>query len=323
MKMKKTLTALLSGIFAVSAMTCTASAAAADILAAGDELVVTPEDMQGLTRVSDSSAEVKFVGSASYSGMIGGEDNGQWLLGGDNGDTGFTIEDISRYSWLEIDYSCTLENGDPFNIENVLIGAAFKVHIKDRVDDSGNPVYYDYLPGTWVQYGPQGTEGKGTSVNALQTIYQTELKSEGTISVPVEKLLEVFEDDSDYIMGIGFGADNNTYIPEENGGSGTNYTVTCKAIRLTNQQSANAGAPFGSDAVEEKPAETEAPAQTEAPAETEPPVETEAPAETTPAQTSAPVGGQSENSSLMIILILAAVVIVAAIVVIIIVSKKR
>lgn len=323
MKIRKTLAALLSGIFAASVMTCGASAAAADILAAGDELVITPEDTQGLMRASDPTAEVKFVSTASYSGMVGGEDNGQWLLGGDNGDTGFTMEDLKKYSYLEIDYTCTLDSGEPFEVEDILIGAAFKVHIKDRTDDTGGTVYYDYLPATWVPYGPKGENGKGTSVNALQTIYQTELKSEGTISVPVEKLVEVFEEDSDYIMGLGFGADNNTYLSEEDLSEKWQYTVTCSAIRLTKEQSANAGAPYDPDAVEEKPAETEAPAETAAPAETEAPATTEAPAETTPAQSSAPVAGQSTDGSLMIILIIAAVVIVVAIVVIIVVVSKK
>lgn len=327
MNLKRIVAALSAAAVAAASMTAAASAEAADIIAAGEELVLTPEDTKGLKKITYPETDVVFVKEATYSGIVSGESGGEWLIGGDNGDTGISIETLQSYDYLEVDYTYTLNADENKAIEGVMVGLAFKVKIKDRLDDFGGEIFYDYTPATWVPYGPDGTSGRGTSVNSLEAIYSTQVQTEGTISISTEYLLSKFEPDSNYLMGIGLGTDNKTYISEEDLAEKWTYTIKCDAIRLTNTKSANAAPNYLTDDI--SGAEAEAPAETEAvetePEETEAPAETEAP-EAAPEATSAavstaPTAGAS--SSLMIIGIVAAAVAVIVIVVIIIVSKKN
>lgn len=217
--MKKFLSVGVATIIAASSLS---------LVAFAEDLVIS-KDNCNLTKVSDPTAAVKFT-SDTYSGIVGGEDNGQWLIGGDNGDIGISFDMLKDYTNLEVDYTCD----NP--IEGVMIGLAFKTHISvdSRTDDSDGPIFNDYLPATWVPYGPQGTEGKGMTYNALETIYQTEVQASGTISIPVATLLDIFDDDCDYLMGIGFGANNNgENIPEDAIDYGEEYNLVCEAIKLT------------------------------------------------------------------------------------------
>lgn len=325
MNLKRIFAALSAAAVAAASMAAPASAEAADIIAAGEELVLTLEDTKGLKKVTDPEADVAFVKEATYSGIVSGENGGEWILGGDNGDTGISVEILQSYDYLEVDYTYTLNADENKAIDGVMIGLAFKVKIKDRLDDYGSEIFYDYTPATWVPYGPDGTNGRGTSVNALETIYSTQVQTEGTISISTEYLLSKFEPDASYIMGIGFGADNKTYVGQEDLDAKWTYTVKCDALRLTNTRSENAAPNYLTDDIsdtEETPAETEA--EPEEPEETEAPVETEAP-EAVPEATnvaSAAPAAAGASSSLMVIGIIAAAVALVVIVVIIIVSKK-
>ena len=186
MKIKRIAAAALASALAAATFTSAAYAAtAAELMESGEELVLTPEDTKELVTVANGNA-VSFNKEATYSGMVGGENNGEWLLGGDSTDTGISIENLKKYKYLEVDYeySCGTEGAEP--VEGVMLGLALKIRIEGRTDDMGNAVYCDYTPETWVPYGPNGENGKGTSTNSLEAIFRTQLKTEGTISIPVE-----------------------------------------------------------------------------------------------------------------------------------------
>lgn len=328
--------ALASALAAVTLTSAVYAETAAELMEKGEELVLTPEDTKELVTVANGNA-VSFNKEATYTGMVGGENNGEWLLGGDSTDTGITIENLNKYKYIEVDYeySCETEGAEP--VEGVMLGIAFKVRIGGRLDDTGAEIYYDYLPETWVPYGPDGSKGRGLTVNALETIFRTQLKTEGTISIPVEELIALWQPDSTYILGIGFGLDNKNYVSDEAKKEKQKYSVICKAVRLTNEQSENAAANYlngvpeeteETEEAEEAPAETTAAETTAAPETT--PAETTA-AETTaapqttaaPAAAPAPAASAPNNMSLMIILIVAVVVIVAAAIGIVIVLTKK
>ncbi|MGN0578207.1 MAG: hypothetical protein ACI4J4_06275 [Ruminiclostridium sp.] len=323
--------ALASALAAVTLTSAVYAETAAELMEKGEELVLTPGDTKELVTV-DKGLAVSFNKEAAYTGMVGGENNGEWLLGGDSTDTGITIESLKKYKYIEVDYeySCETEGAEP--VEGVMLGLALKVRIEGRTDDMGNAVYCDYTPETWVPYGPNGENGKGTSTNSLETIFRTQLKTEGTISIPVEELIAIMDPDASYILGIGFGLDNKNYVSAEDKKGRQKYSVICRAIRLTNEQSENAAANYLNGVPEEEeetPAETTAAETTAAPETT--PAETTA-AETTaapqttaaPAAAPAPAAFAPNNMSLMIILIVAVVVIVAAgIGIVIVLTKKK
>ena len=322
MKIKRIAAAALASALAAAALTSAAYAAtAAELMESGEELVLVPGDTKELVTVANGNA-VSFNKEATYSGMVGGENNGEWLLGGDSTDTGISIENLKKYKYLEVDYeySCETEGAEP--VEGVMLGLALKIRIEGRTDDMGNAVYCDYTPETWVPYGPNGENGKGTSTNSLEAIFRTQLKTEGTISIPVEELIAIFDPDSSYILGIGFGLDNKNYVSDEAKKEKQKYSVSCKAIRLTNEQSENAAANYLNgvpEETEEAPAETTAETTTDAPETT--PAETTA-AETTaapqttaaPATTPAPAATAPNDMGLMIVLGVAVVVIIAAVI---------
>ncbi|MGN0619778.1 MAG: hypothetical protein ACI4J7_12225 [Ruminiclostridium sp.] len=331
MKIKRFAAAALASALAAAALTSAAYAAtAAELMENGEELVLVPGDTKELVTVG-TGISVNFNKEATYSGTVGGENNGEWLLGGDSTDTGITIENFKKYQYLEVDYeySCDTEGAEP--VEGVMLGLAFKIRIGGRLDDSMAAIYYDYTPETWVPYGPDGTNGRGTSINSLENIYRTQLKTEGTISIPVEELISIWEPDSEFILGIGFGADNNTYVSDEVKKEKQKYKVICKAVRLTNEQSENAAANYLNgvpEETEEAPAETTAAETTAAPETT--PAETTA-AETTaapqttaaPAANPAPAATAPNDMGLMIVLIVAIVVIVAAVIGIVVALAKK
>ena len=331
MKIKRIAAAALASALAAATFTSAAYAAtAAELMESGEELVLTPEDTKELVTVANGNA-VSFNKEATYSGMVGGENNGEWLLGGDSTDTGISIENLKKYKYLEVDYeySCETEGAEP--VEGVMLGLALKIRIEGRTDDMGNAVYCDYTPETWVPYGPNGENGKGTSTNSLEAIFRTQLKTEGTISIPVEELIAIFDPDSSYILGIGFGLDNKNYVSDEAKKEKQKYSVSCKAIRLTNEQSENAAANYLNgvpEETEEAPAETTAETTTAAPETT--PAETTA-AETTaapqttvaPAATPAPAASAPSDMGLMIVLGVAVVVIIAAVIGIVIALGKK
>ena len=329
MKIKRIAAAALASALAAATFTSAAYAAtAAELMESGEELVLVPGDTKELVTVANGNA-VSFNKEATYSGMVGGENNGEWLLGGDSTDTGISIENLKKYKYLEVDYeySCETEGAEP--VEGVMLGLALKIRIEGRTDDMGNAVYCDYTPETWVPYGPNGENGKGTSTNSLEAIFRTQLKTEGTISIPVEELIAIFDPDSSYILGIGFGLDNKNYVSDEAKKEKQKYSVSCKAIRLTNEQSENAAANYlnGVPEEEEAPAETTAETTTAAP-ETTPAETTTAEttaAETTaaPAATPAPAATAPNDMGLVIVLIVAVVVILAAIIGIVIVLGKK
>lgn len=331
MKIKRIAAAALASALAAATFTSAAYAAtAAELMESGEELVLTPEDTKELVTVANGNA-VSFNKEATYSGMVGGENNGEWLLGGDSTDTGISIENLKKYKYLEVDYeySCETEGAEP--VEGIMLGLALKIRIEGRTDDMGNAVYCDYTPETWVPYGPNGENGKGTSTNSLEAIFRTQLKTEGTISIPVEELIAIFDPDSSYILGIGFGLDNKNYVSDEAKKEKQKYSVSCKAIRLTNEQSENAAANYLNgvpEETEEAPAETTAETTTDAPETT--PAETTA-AETTaapqttaaPATTPAPAATAPNDMGLMIVLGVAVVVIIAAVIGIVIALGKK
>ena len=331
MKIKRIAAAALASALAAATFTSAAYAAtAAELMENGDELVLVPGDTKELVTVANGNA-VSFNKEATYSGMVGGENNGEWLLGGDSTDTGISIENLKKYKYLEVDYeySCETEGAEP--VEGVMLGLALKIRIEGRTDDMGNAVYCDYTPETWVPYGPNGENGKGTSTNSLEAIFRTQLKTEGTISIPVEELIAIFDPDSSYILGIGFGLDNKNYVSDEAKKEKQKYSVSCKAIRLTNEQSENAAANYLNgvpEETEEAPAETTAETTTAAPETT--PAETTA-AETTaapqttaaPATTPAPAATAPNDMGLMIVLGVAVVVIIAAVIGIVIALGKK
>ena len=331
MKIKRIAAAALASALAAATFTSAAYAAtAAELMESGEELVLVPGDTKELVTVANGNA-VSFNNEATYSGMVGGENNGEWLLGGDSTDTGISIENLKKYKYLEVDYeySCETEGAEP--VEGVMLGLALKIRIEGRTDDMGNAVYCDYTPETWVPYGPNGENGKGTSTNSLEAIFRTQLKTEGTISIPVEELIAIFDPDSSYILGIGFGLDNKNYVSDEAKKEKQKYSVSCKAIRLTNEQSENAAANYLNgvpEETEEAPAETTAETTTAAPETT--PAETTA-AETTaapqttaaPATTPAPAATAPNDMGLMIVLGVAVVVIIAAVIGIVIALGKK
>ena len=331
MKIKRIAAAALASALAAATFTSAAYAAtAAELMESGEELVLVPGDTKELVTVANGNA-VSFNKEATYSGMVGGENNGEWLLGGDSTDTGISIENLKKYKYLEVDYeySCETEGAEP--VEGVMLGLALKIRIEGRTDDMGNAVYCDYTPETWVPYGPNGENGKGTSTNSLEAIFRTQLKTEGTISIPVEELIAIFDPDSSYILGIGFGLDNKNYVSDEAKKEKQKYSVSCKAIRLTNEQSENAAANYLNgvpEETEEAPAETTAETTTAAPETT--PAETTA-AETTaapqttvaPATTPAPAATAPNDMGLMIVLGVAVVVIIAAVIGIVIALGKK
>ena len=331
MKIKRIAAAALASALAAAALTSAAYAAtAAELMESGEELVLVPGDTKELVTVANGNA-VSFNKEATYSGMVGGENNGEWLLGGDSTDTGISLENLKKYKYLEVDYeySCETEGAEP--VEGVMLGLALKIRIEGRTDDMGNAVYCDYTPETWVPYGPNGENGKGTSTNSLEAIFRTQLKTEGTISIPVEELIAIFDPDSSYILGIGFGLDNKNYVSDEAKKEKQKYSVSCKAIRLTNEQSENAAANYLNgvpEETEEATAETTAETTTAAPETT--PAETTA-AETTaapqttaaPAATPAPAASAPNDMGLMIVLGVAVVVIIAAVIGIVIALGKK
>lgn len=331
MKIKRIAAAALASALAAAALTSAAYAAtAAELMESGEELVLVPGDTKEIVTIANGNA-VSFNKEATYSGMVGGENNGEWLLGGDSTDTGISIENLKKYKYLEVDYeySCETEGAEP--VEGVMLGLALKIRIEGRTDDMGNAVYCDYTPETWVPYGPNGENGKGTSTNSLEAIFRTQLKTEGTISIPVEELIAIFDPDSSYILGIGFGLDNKNYVSDEAKKEKQKYSVSCKAIRLTNEQSENAAANYLNgvpEETEEAPAETTAETTTAAPETT--PAETTA-AETTaapqttvaPAATPAPAASAPSDMGLMIVLGVAVVVIIAAVIGIVIALGKK
>lgn len=331
MKIKRIATAALASALAAVTFTSAAYAAtAAELMENGEELVLVPGDTKEIVTIANGNA-VSFNKEATYSGIVGGENNGEWLLGGDSTDTGISIENLKKYKYLEVDYeySCETEGAEP--VEGVMLGLALKIRIDGRTDDMGNAVYCDYTPETWVPYGPNGENGKGTSTNSLEAIFRTQLKTEGTISIPVEELIAIFDPDSSYILGIGFGLDNKNYVSDEAKKEKQKYSVSCKAIRLTNEQSENAAANYlkGVPEEEEAPAGTTAETTTAAPEAT--PAETTTAAETTaapqttaaPAAAPAPAATAPNNMGLVIVLIVAVVVILAAIIGIVIVLGKK
>lgn len=330
MKIKRIAAAALASALAAAALTSAAYAAtAAELMESGEELVLTPEDTKELVTVANGNA-VSFNKEATYSGMVGGENNGEWLLGGDSTDTGISIENLKKYKYLEVDYeySCETEGAEP--VEGVMLGLALKIRIEGRTDDMGNAVYCDYTPETWVPYGPNGENGKGTSTNSLEAIFRTQLKTEGTISIPVEELIAIFDPDSSYILGIGFGLDNKNYVSDEAKKEKQKYSVSCKAIRLTNEQSENAaanylkGVPEEEEAPEETTAETTTAAPETTPAETTAAETTAAPQTTAaPATTPAPAATAPNDMGLMIVLGVAVVVIIAAVIGIVIALGKK
>lgn len=331
MMIKRIAAAALASALAAATLTSAAYAAtAAELLENGEELVLVPGDTKELVSVGSGSA-VNFNKEATYSGTVGGECNGEWLLGGDSNDTGITIEDFKKYQYIEVDYEYSGEEEGAQPVDGVMLGLAFKVRIGGKLDDLGAAVYYDYLPETWVPYGPDGTKGKGLTANSLETIYRTQLKTEGTISIPVEELISIWEPDSEFILGIGFGLDNKNFITEEAKKEKQKYKVICKAVRLTNEQSENAAANYLNgvpEEADEAPAETTTAATTAAPETT--PAETTA-AETTaapqttaaPAAAPAPAATAANNMGLMITLAVAVVVIVAAVIGIVVALGKK
>ena len=337
MKIKRIAAAALASALAAVTFTSAAYAAtAAELMESGEELVLVPGDTKELVTVANGKA-VSFNKEATYTGLVGGENNGEWLLGGDSTDTGITIENFKKYQYIEVDYeySCETEGAEP--VEGVMLGIAFKVRIGGKLDDTGSEIYYDYLPETWVPYGPDGTKGRGLTANALETIFRTQLKTEGTISIPVEDLIALWPTDSAHILGIGFGLDNKNFVSEEAKKEKQKYSVICKAVRLTNEQSENAAANYLNgvpEETEEAPAETtaeeviaevteEAPAETTA-AETAPAETTAAPQTTAaPAAAPAPAAPAADNTGLMTVLIVAVVVIVVAVIGIVVALGKK
>lgn len=330
MKIKRIAAAVLaSALAAVTFASAAYAETAAELMENGEELVLTPEDTKELVTVANGNA-VSFNKEATYTGIVGGENNGEWLLGGDSTDTGISIENFKKYQYIEVDYeySCETEGAEP--VEGVMLGIAFKVRIGGRLDDTGAEIYYDYLPETWVPYGPDGTKGRGLTANALETIFRTQLKTEGTISIPVEDLIAIWQPDSAYILGIGFGLDNKNYVSDEAKKEKQKYSVICKAIRLTNEQTENAAANYLNgvpEETEEAPAETTAAETTAAPetttAETTAAETTAAPATTPAPAAPAPAAPAADNTGLMITLIVAVAIIVVAVIGIVIVLTKK
>lgn len=302
--MKKTFCRIAAACGALSVLTLNAFAA---------EMVLTKEDPTGLTKVSNPEAEVKFASNV-YSGVIGGEDNGQWLIGGDNGDTGISLEMLAEYEAIEFDYTCD------YVAEGVYLTPAFKVHISldSRTDINGGPIFNDYLPPTWVPYGPQGEDGKGLTYNAFETIAKVQVEEAGTISISVEYLLDLFDDDSDYLMGIGLGALNNSdELSEDELDIAMAYDVRIEAIRLTSSPSADAAVNLLLE--EPEPVVTTTEATTPAP-ETEATTTTEAPETTAITNISSPA---TEYSLVTIILPIVGIVIVVAVIIVIVVMKTK
>ncbi len=247
--MKKFISAMLASITAASLLI---SAVSAD----GD-IVLKPGEATGLTKISDSSKEVTFdKTSASKDWIVGGESDGQWLIGGDNGDIGISLDMLKNCEKLELDYTCD----NP--IAGTKIGFAFKVHVdlNSRTCEDGGYVFADYLPATWVPYG-SGSDGKQPikAVNSLDTIYKTDIKDKGTLSVNAADLLKVFPEDMDYMMGLGIGADNkNDDISEDD--DSEEYTVDVTEIRFVMKAGAQQPEkPAGTVSGNKEPDKSEAP----------------------------------------------------------------
>lgn len=249
---KKVLSSILAGVISLSMLSVSIFAEEA-----AKDIVLKPGEPTGLTKVSEPEKEVEFKKTDATKGFVVlGESDGKWLVGGDNGDIGISLETLKKYEAIEIDYTCD----NP--IKGTKIGFAFKVHVdmNSRTCEDGGYIFADYLPATWVPYG-SGADGKQPikAVNSLETIYKRSVKEEGTLSVNIADLLAIFPEDMDYMMGIGIGADNkNDSISEDD--DGEEYTIVVKEIR------------FGKKTVTDEPEVEETDAPTEAP--TEAPVET-------------------------------------------------
>ncbi len=220
---KKILSSILAGVV-------TASMLVANVFADGN-IVMKPDEATGLKWVSNPEKDVTFTKvNSSKDWIAGGESDGIWLVGGDNGDIGISLDTLKNCEKLEIDYTCN----NP--IEGTKIGFAFKVHVdmESRTCEDGGYIFADYLPATWVPYG-SGADGKQPikAVNSLETIYQTDVKESGTLSISGADLLKVFPEDMDYIMGLGLGADNNNdNIAQEDKDNEEEYTVDVTEIRF-------------------------------------------------------------------------------------------
>lgn len=225
---KKILSSLVAGAVAASLLV-------ANVFADGN-IVFKPGEDSGVTKVTDSTKSVKFEKmNAAKDWKVGGESDGQWLLGGDNGDIGISLDTLKNCEKIELDYTCD----NP--IEGTKIGFAFKVHVdmESRTCEDGGYIFADYLPETWVPYG-SGADGKQPikAVNSLETIYQTQIEESGTLSVSAADLLKVFPEDMDYMMGLGIGASNkNDDIAADS--DGEEYTVKVSEIRFVMKEGAS------------------------------------------------------------------------------------
>ena len=332
---KRKAAALLSaGLFAASSA-FTSYAEASGLIESGETLELIPGDTKGLTMISEPESEVAFNDDISYTGWIGYQNGGVWLIGGDNGDTGISFDTLKSYDYFEIDYEYELvklddeENYENTEIEGLMIGPIFKIRIKDRYADDGGPVFYDYLPQMWVGSGPDGRDGRGLTMDALEGIYRTQVKTQGCISIPTSELAEIFEEDSDYLMGVGFGTDNETYLDKNGIGKNRSYNITITAIRLTNTQSDKAGFNYlkgepADEAEQSQPEETAAETSAAVTEDTEQTAaQTERANQTTAAPAQAVSTENNSSGSLTVILIAAVAVIVAVVVVLIIMLIKK
>lgn len=307
---KKVLSSILAGVISLSMLS-------GSIFAEGEakDIVLKPDEPTGLTMVSNPEKEVVFKkAAASKDFVVLGESDGQWLLGGDNGDIGISLEMLKQYEAIELDYTC--DNA----IDGTYLGFAFKVHVdmNSRTCEDGGYIFADYLPATWVPYG-SGADPKQPikAINSLDEIYKRPIKDEGTLSVNVADLLAIFPEDMDYMMGLGIGADNkNDNISDDD--DGEEYQIVVKEIR------------FGKKTVTDEPEVEETEPETEAPTEKpeETPAETPASSDNAPSSDSQTTNtndkkdDSSNNTGLIVGIIIGAVVVVGAAAVIIIKKKK-
>lgn len=312
MKFTKLFTGVIAGALLASTMTIAASAA--------EDFIITPGDGKdtgipkvGIMNKKEQTGNV-MVGAASFDFEIAGEDAGLWCIGGDNGNAGITLEELAKHKYLEISYTCD------YPVENVFVGGAFKVHLDEtkRLEDEGGYVFNDFLPATWVPWGPNGEKGKGVTVNSLDTFGAFQIAKEGVVSYKTEDLLKAFGDEGDYIMGVGLGTFNNGTYPEDE--EGTAYKLSWTEIKLTDTQSDKATEAvenYSTGAAAETTAEVTTAAETTAATTTAAETTSTANSDTS---TAAPT---NNNSTMWIIIGIVGAVVIIAVIVVVVVKKKK
>lgn len=224
MKIKK----ILSGFVA-----CAVAATALSTAVFAEDLVIKPNEdgkkvnlqKVGILNGEDCTGDVK-VNTLSWDGLGLGPNEGLWMIGGDNGNAGITIEMLKSYEKLEVAYTCD----DP--LEGTKIGLTFKLHLDEskQMTDEGGYAFNDYLPADWIGYGPDGSVGKGKTYNALEAFGSSQIEAEGVISIKTADIIaNLGTDIGDYFMGIGIGVDNTANAEED---EETPYTIEWQSISL-------------------------------------------------------------------------------------------